>query len=145
MALIERAFWDTSAIVPLCVRQEPSSELRRLARRIKRFAVWWGSTVEARSAFNRLLRDGSMSSRGLNQAIDRLQIQRAAWTEILPSGRVRELAEELPNRFGLRALDSFQLAAALVWCKEHPRGRLVVSCDLRLSLAATEAGFTVLP
>ena len=145
MPVIERAFWDTSAIVPLCFRQQPSSELRRLARRIKRVAAWWGTTVEARSAFSRLLRDGSMSPKALNQAIARLELQRAAWSEILPGERVRELAEELPNLLGLRALDSFQLAAALVWCREHPRGRLFVCCDTRLSSAATEVGFTVLP
>jgi hypothetical protein len=45
----------------------------------------------------------------------------------------------------LRALDSFQLAAALVWCKEMPRGRQFVCCDVRLAEAATKAGFDVLP
>lgn len=86
-----------------------------------------------------------MSRKTLNQAIARLELQRAAWSEILPSERVRELAEELPGQYGLRALDSFQLAAALVWCKEHPRGRLFVCCDVRLSSVATQVGFVVLP
>ena len=38
-----------------------------------------------------------------------------------------------------------KLAAALVWCKEQPRGRLFVCCDARLVEAATKAGFDVLP
>ena len=142
---IERAFWDTSTIVPLCCYQDASQEMRRIARRIKRVAAWWGTAVEARSALSRLVRDGKMTVRGLKQAVARLEVQRASWIEVLPSDRVREIAETLPEQYGLRALDSFQLAAALVWCKEQPRGRWFVCCDVRLAEAATKAGFDVLP
>ena len=142
---IERAFWDTSAIVPLCCHQDISQEMRRIARRVKRVAAWWGTTVEARSAFSRLVRDGKMTARDLQKAVARLDVHRASWVEVQPSDRVREIAEGLPEQYGLRALDSFQLAAALVWCKEQPRGRLFVCCDARLSDAATKAGFDVLP
>jgi predicted nucleic acid-binding protein len=142
---IERAFWDTSAVVPLCCHQDASQEMRRIARKIRRVAAWWGKTVEARSAFSRLVRDGKMTARGLQQAVARLDVYRASWVEMLPGDRVREVAEGLPEQFGLRALDSFQLAAALVWCKEQPRGRLFVCCDARLAEAATKAGFDVLP
>jgi len=64
---------------------------------------------------------------------------------VLPSDRVRGIAETLPEQYGLSALDSFQLAAALLWCKEQPRGRFFVCCDARLAEAATKAGFDVLP
>lgn len=144
-AKIERAFWDTSAVVPLCCQQEATQEMRRIARRIKRVAAWWGTPVEAHSAFSRLLRDGKMTERGVKQAAARLEAQRAAWIEVLPSDRVREIAVTLPAQYGLRALDSFQLAAALIWCKEQPRGRLFVCCDVRLAEAAAKAGFEVLP
>jgi len=142
---IERAFWDTSAIVPLCCQQDASQEMRRIARRIKRVAAWWGTSVEARSAFSRLVRDGQMTARGLQQAAARLEVYRASWVEVQPGDRVREIAEGLPEQYGLRALDSFQLAAALAWCKEQPRGRLFVCCDARLAEAAQKAGFDVLP
>jgi predicted nucleic acid-binding protein len=142
---IERAFWDTSAVVPLCCHQDATQEMRRIARRIKRVAAWWGTPVEARSAFSRLLRDGKLTERGLKQAAARLEAQRAAWIEVLPSDRVREIAETLPEQYGLRALDSFQLAAALIWCREQPRGRLFVCCDVRLAGAAAKAGFDMLP
>ncbi|MGH9968895.1 MAG: hypothetical protein ACREBG_14000 [Pyrinomonadaceae bacterium] len=49
------------------------------------------------------------------------------------------------SSYGLRALDSYHLAAALVWCKEQPRGRLFVCCDVRLAEVATKAGVDVLP
>jgi hypothetical protein len=61
---IERAFCDTSAIVPLCCHQDESQEMRRIARRIKRVAAWWGTMVEAQSAFSRLVRDGKMTAQG---------------------------------------------------------------------------------
>lgn len=142
---IERAFWDTSAIVPLCCHQDESQEMRRVARKIKRVAAWWGTRVEAQSAFNRLVREGKMTARGLRQAAARLKVQSASWIEVLPSERVREIAEDMPEQYGLRALDSFQLAAALVWCKEQPRGRWFVCCDVRLAEAAVKVGFDVLP
>ena len=142
---IERAFWDTSAVVPSCCHRDASQEMRRIARRIRRVAAWWGTTVEARSAFSRLVRDGKLTARGLKQAAARLEVHRASWVEVRPSDRVREVAETLPEQSGLRVLDSFQLAAAFVWCKEQPRGRLFVCCDVRLADAASKAGFDVLP
>jgi predicted nucleic acid-binding protein len=119
--------------------------MRRIARRIKRVVTWWGTTVEAQRAFSRLVRDGKMTARGLKQAVARLEVQRTSWIEVLPSDPVREIAETLPGQYGLRALDSFQLAAALVRCKEQPRGRWSVCSDVRLADAATKAGFDVLP
>jgi len=74
---IERAFWDTSAVVPLCCRQDVSQDLRRIARRIRRVAAWWGTAVEARSAFSRLVRDGKMTANGLKQAVARLEVHKA--------------------------------------------------------------------
>ena len=43
----------------------------------------------------------------------------------------------------LRAADAFQLAAALVWCKERPNRRLFVSFDNALADAAEAEGFDV--
>ena len=140
-----RTFWDTSATVPLCCRQGASSELRRLRRQQPLVVVWWGITLEARSALVRLAREGKLSERGLPQAVARLEAQRPSWLEVLPSDKVRSLAEALPEQYGLRALDSFQLAAALIWCRERPRGRLFVCCDLVLAEASTKAGFDVVP
>jgi predicted nucleic acid-binding protein len=63
--------------------------------------------------------------------------------EILPSANVREIAFEQLKRFPLRAADALQLAAALVWCGERPRGRWFVCADRRLAAVAVEAGFDV--
>jgi predicted nucleic acid-binding protein len=141
----DRAFWDTSAVVPLCCRQDDSQVTRRLLKRYARAIVWWGASVEAVSAFNHLAREGKLTAKGLKQAAARLEVLRRTWSEVLPTDRVRQLAEGVPEQYGLRALDSFQLAAALVWCRERLRQRIFVCLDERLSEAAAKAGFDVAP
>ena len=49
------AFWDTRALVPLCVQQQPSPTVRPLFEQ-HGIAMWWATPVEMRSAFERLLR-----------------------------------------------------------------------------------------
>jgi predicted nucleic acid-binding protein len=139
------AFWDTSAIVPLCCQQNLSQNVRKLWRETARVVVWWGTTVEARSALGRLYDEGSLTARGKQQALALLEALRQEWREMMPGDKVRGLAEGLPDAYGLRALDSFQLAAALVWCNEKPKNRLFVCNDAKLSVAAQTVGFTVIP
>ncbi|MGH9843387.1 MAG: hypothetical protein ACREEM_32010 [Blastocatellia bacterium] len=57
-----RAFWDTSAIVPLCCQQDNSAQFRRLRRQMPNVSAWWGATVEARSALARLLKEGKLTA-----------------------------------------------------------------------------------
>ena len=138
------AFWDTSAIVPLCFHQQASSTVRRLSRAFSSMVVWWGAPVEAVNAFARLAREGAMNENGLHQASTRLEALRRTWVEILPTEAVRGVAEALPTRLALRTGDVFQLAAALIWCRERPKGRPFVSLDRRLAEAALQVGFEVM-
>ena len=137
------AFWDASAAVTLCARQPSIAEARRILRRHEQMTVWWGTSVEIRSALARLLREGRLSSETYAGAVRRLGELREWWDEVLPSERVRGVAETLPERFGLRAGDAFQLAAALTWCGERPRNRPFVCLDTRLAQAAAALGFAV--
>jgi predicted nucleic acid-binding protein len=139
------AFWDASAIVPLCCSQPFSLQGRRLYREMKRVVVWWGTPVEARSAFARLVREGQVTAGERLVAVGRLSQLRAAWDEILPTEKVRLLAEELPDSYAVRAADAAQLAAALVWCRERPKGQSFVCLDERLGTAAAALGFAVRP
>jgi predicted nucleic acid-binding protein len=141
---IEPAFWDASAIVALCVWQPPSARIRRIALGRGRIVVWWATVVEVRSALARLVRAGEMTTEDLGAALRRLGRLRQLWSEVLPTERVRGVAENMPDAYGLTAADSMQLAAALVWCGERPRGRPFVILDERLSVAATKVGFTVI-
>ncbi|HET7273634.1 MAG TPA: hypothetical protein VFI91_00550 [Longimicrobiaceae bacterium] len=46
-------FWDSSAVVPLCVDQPMSAVSRELLDEHGEMVVWWGTTVECASAFTR--------------------------------------------------------------------------------------------
>jgi hypothetical protein len=110
-----------------------------------RVVVWWGATVEIQSALCRLNQQNHINAKGLQLSLNRLKAMRGQWREVLASEKVREIAEDLPQMYGLRVLDSFQLAAALVWCKEKPKGRLFISDDIKLKEAAERGGFEVKP
>ncbi|HMD19497.1 MAG TPA: hypothetical protein VKH40_04215 [Alloacidobacterium sp.] len=66
------------------------------------------------------------------------------WKEILPSESLRDLTCQLVAIYPLRAADSMQLAAALIWCQQRPRGRTFICGDQRLGDAAKAAGFSVI-
>ncbi len=140
----EQSFWDTSGIVPLCCFQAKSQELRQLRRKYE-VVAWWASSIEGQSALKRLLRENEISQTAHDEAVKRLQIQSETWREILPTEKVRELAKNLIETQNLRTLDALQLASALVWCFEKPKGRIFVCCDDKLSEAAKKIGFIVLP
>lgn len=93
----------------------------------------------------RLLRENEISQTAHDEAVKRLQIQSETWREILPTEKVRELAKNLIETQNLRTLDALQLASALVWCFEKPKGRIFVCCDDKLSEAAQKVDFIVLP
>lgn len=138
------AFWDTSAIVPLCCRQSRTSAARRAARLYGRQVVWWATPVEAVSSLERLSRDGHLSGRDRTQAFARLGYLRERWSEVQPSDEVRDLAEKLLRMYRPRAADAIQLASALVWCSNQPRGRYFIGADDRLLDAAEIEGFNII-
>ena len=144
MKKVAQSFWDTSALIALCCPHPSSALARRVARQTSRIVIWWATPVEMSSAFSQLVRAGELDDRELSYALKRKSILRRSWDEIEPSERLRDLAESLPDRYGLRALDALQLAAALIWCKEKPRHRPFACFDQRLANAAAKAGFHVI-
>jgi len=135
------AFWDTSAIVPLCGRQRESGRARQASRSYG-MVVWWATTVEAASALFRLRREGGLTGTETSQAIGRLDQLRTRWNEITPTDAVRDLARRLLALHKLRAGDALQLAAALDWCSNRPHGRTFIAGDGDLLGAADAEGFT---
>jgi predicted nucleic acid-binding protein len=107
--------------------------------------IWWGTPVEVQSALQRLRREELLSSADLSTSLRRLSAMSEAAVEVTPSEPVRALAGSALERYDLRAADALQLAAALVLCREHPRGKVFVCFDAKLARAADAAGFTVLP
>ena len=138
-------FWDTSAVIPLCVDEEQTPIVRDIAKKDGALVVWWGSIVESYSAFARLRRDRSLSPDDEAEGLTVLSELADAWTEIEPSDDIREVTRRLLQNYPLRAADSLQLAAALVWCDKTPKGHHFVCLDARLREAAKKEGFIVLP
>jgi predicted nucleic acid-binding protein len=137
------AFWDASALVPLCVHESgtPSPEML-----LRKFApvTWWGSPLEIHSAICRLHREKAITDAGKKGAVLRLDVLQRGCKEILPGDELRELAFGLLDRYSLRAADSFQLAAALIWCNQRPARRSFICADQRLTKAAASVGFAIL-
>ncbi len=106
--------------------------------------VWWGSLVEVHSAICRLHRDREITDLDKQGAVARLRLLSRGWREILPDDEVRELATRTLDEYSLRAADSLQLAASLIWCQQRPSRRRFVCGDHRLAKAAESAGFSVL-
>ncbi|TKB72826.1 MAG: type II toxin-antitoxin system VapC family toxin [Nitrospira sp.] len=138
-------FWDSSAIVPLCLDEPRSARLKRLAEEDRSLVVWWTALVECYSTFARLRREGILSRTEENQARQLTIRLLAEWTEIEPSNKVRDQAGRILLLHPLRAADSLQLAAALVWADGHPAGHELVCLDQKLRAAAQREGFTILP
>ncbi|MDP2657950.1 MAG: type II toxin-antitoxin system VapC family toxin [Candidatus Deferrimicrobium sp.] len=138
-------FWDASAVIPLLLREPNTLAIKKLLARDPGLVAWWGTPVECYSAFARLRRDGILTlgeERSLRGLVGRLS---SDWTEVLPGNGVREHAGRLMLRHPLRAADSLQLAAAIVWADGNPGEREFVCLDRRLREAASREGFRVIP
>lgn len=138
-------FWDSSAIVPLCVNEPASATVKSILADDPVAVVWWTTRTECISALARQSREGGLTLAGERQARDVLEKLASAWIEIQPNSSLRAAAERLLGVHVLRAADAFQLAAALQWCRGQTRGLSLVCFDGRLRSAAFREGFSVLP
>lgn len=138
----EIAFWDTSAILPLCCSQTFTAQSKKWLRKYPKIVIWWGTSVEIKSGLARLRRDKHLTEKEVVKAAHLWEKLKKTSRIVSPVERVLELANDLPENYGLRALDSSQLAAALVWCQENPRRRPFITADAKLAEAAEKAGFT---
>jgi len=138
------AFWDTSALVPLCVRQGITPRAIALYK-IHDAVVWWATPVEIASALARLVRMKQLDSSDWTKARKLAKRLADSWSVIQPSDTLRAKSIDLVERFDLRSADSFQLAAALAWCEGAPQGRIFLTVDQKLREAALLSGFDAEP
>jgi uncharacterized protein len=136
-------FWDSSAVIPLLVREEETSHRQEQLRDDPRMVVWWACRLECSSALNRLRRDGNLDEDGLAVALGALETLADGWYEVQPTSEVRARAMRLLRVHPLRAADSLQLAAALIATIEDPAHLPFVTADDRLREAARREGFPV--
>ena len=134
------AFWDASALVPLCVRQGMTPRAIALYKSYTAI-VWWATPVEIASALARLVSMKQLDSGDWTKARKLAKNLADSWSLIQPSNVLRSKAVQVVERYDLRAADSLQLAAALAWCEDAPQGRVFLTADQKLREAARLSGF----
>jgi uncharacterized protein len=139
------SYWDTSALVPLLVRETDTALREKQLISLPGLVTWWGSRLECISALCRREREGHLDTVAFATARQRLEALSRQWTEVPPSDVVRLRAERLLRNHSLRAADSFQLAAALISANELTAGAGFYCADGRLCEAAAKEGFEVFP
>jgi len=78
------AFWDTSALVPLCVRQSTTPRAIALYKSCEA-VVWWTTPVEIASALARLVRMKQLNSSDWAKAGKLATDLAGAWSVMQPS------------------------------------------------------------
>ncbi len=136
-------FWDSSALVPLLVTETSSRRVLQAYEDDPDVMAWWATPAECVSALARLERDGRLGTDAVGFAVQRLTALEAAWTEVQPVARLRQVAIRLLRVHSLRAGDALQLAAAIVGAADQPAGLPIVTLDERLAQAADREGFPV--
>ena len=136
-------FWDSSAVVPLLVEQEPSSRVANWATTDDAMVLWTLTPVEVVSALRRLVREKVLQEEVARFAEARMEEIVRACHVVIDVEPVKTLATRLLRLHPLRAFDALQLGAALHWAEGHPQGRTLHTLDSRLALAAQREGFLV--
>jgi predicted nucleic acid-binding protein len=136
------AFWDSSALIPLCVLQPQTAQAKTLYKNYG-IVAWWATQVEMTSGLTRLERTGQIDhdrfliGKRIAQEIVR------EWLSVGSTANIAVVACSLLELHPLRAADALQLAAALEWCEGNPSGNVFLTFDKRLREAAGLAGFSL--
>lgn len=135
------SYGDSSALVPLVVRERTTKALTKFASQTD-IVTWWGSYLECTAAIARLARQGSASAQ-VAQSYRLLEELAGRWREIGPSEPFRRAAARVLRTHALRTGDALQLGAALVASGFAPHGARFLTEDTRLKAAAEREGFVV--
>jgi len=85
-------FWDTSALMPLCLKEPQTARVQKLIEQDGDVAAWWGTLIEGYSAIARLRREEVFTADEECQARQVLNRLAGQWAEIRPSNPVRDQA-----------------------------------------------------
>lgn len=106
--------------------------------------TWSLSVVEIVSTLERKLRRNEENLSQLRESKKSLNELEAYWIEVTDIDQVKNRARRLLSVHDLRAADSLQLAAALLFCEERPSDLNFICFDQRLGHAAEREGFRVI-
>jgi len=134
-------FWDASALVPLCVREQQTPIVRGLLQPDQPMIVWFLSKTEIFSALCRKVREGALSEADLETA----RAARDRWFEasvvVRDMPAVAKRADRILRVHRLRAADALQLAAAVLVCEPDVEAHRFITFAQRLARAARREGF----
>jgi predicted nucleic acid-binding protein len=137
------SYWDSSAILPLLARETDSEQRQTELLENGPMVTWWGTSAELTSALARRHREGILVGPQLASARARLKVLQEQWTRVMPVEPLIRRAERLLWLHPLRSADAFQLAAALLACREDPQQCFFHCAAQRLLAAACKEGFQI--
>ena len=135
-------YWDSSALVPLIVKEKRSQVCEDLLKSDPQIVTWWLSRVECESAINRLYRDGSFNENHLRFALSDVKTLWRSIAEIRPVDSVRSGSLRLLRVHPLKAADALQLSAAIAAAGNSRDTLEFITFDEQLLRAADREGFS---
>ena len=137
-------FWDSSALVPIFVKEAATPEVESWRAADPGITTWMMTRVEVLAAIARKKRERPELVDLWNRAIHEVHEVASRWIEIWDVDATRRHAERIVLDHPLRTADALQLAAAIVAADGVPQSLELVTLDGRLAEAARREGFPVL-
>ena len=137
-------FWDSSAILPLIVKESTTQFLLKLKKSDDEMVVWWGTETECLSDLARREREGGLDRAAVSLAEGNLAKILSRSYEVQPTTEVRRIARRLLMTHPLRAADALQLASALFFSGIQVPELPFVTLDKNLASAAGKEGFSLI-
>jgi predicted nucleic acid-binding protein len=138
-------FWDSSALIPLLIREKSSEAMRAILIGDRHIAASVITPLEIESALWRRRHHGDFDTEQHSVAEETFAELTHSWSEIGDIIIVRGIALDLLSRHALRAGDALQLATAIVAQGSNRVPLVFITLDLDLAIAARAEGFAVLP
>jgi len=133
------AYFDTSVLVKRYVREEGSSEARRLLKnyRILTSAI---APTEAISALSRRRTLGELAAKQFGDILSRMRADYAYWELVEVNAVVLKEAEKIILKTDLRTLDSIYLASILIFQAASGIQIPIMTGDTKQRAAAVHLG-----
>ncbi|HXH92018.1 MAG TPA: type II toxin-antitoxin system VapC family toxin [Thermoanaerobaculia bacterium] len=137
-------FWDSSALIPLLIREKSSDAMRTILTSDRHIAASVITPIEIESALWRRRHHGDLDAEQHAASEETFAELTRSWSEIGDIILARGIALDLLSRHVLRAADAIQLATAIVAAGSSRVPITFVTLDLDLANAARAEGFEVL-
>jgi predicted nucleic acid-binding protein len=136
-------FWDSSALIPLLLQEDRSSDAALLIRQDSTILTSALTPVEIASALWRRRHAGQLDA-AVHDDVERAFAELTRrWRAVAVTQEIVRLALGVLSRHPLRSMDALQLAAAL-FVSGRTEGLEMVTFDTRLGRAARNEGLIVI-